>query len=46
MNNSKRWIEFLKFWNTIFADDYESVGNLVYYIDSKIRELKENKKEK
>ena len=43
MRQDKRWKEFLKYWNTIYAGDYDCVGDLVYEMSQKIKEIQEGK---
>ena len=40
MSNQRRWKEFIAYWNTIYAGNFDCAGDLVYEVNQKIEEIK------
>jgi len=47
MNGARRWKAFMRYWNTVMADNYDDAADLVEEIYYKIEEIKrKDKKDK
>jgi hypothetical protein len=43
MSKDARWKRFLRYWDTVYARDFDCVGDLVYEVTQKIKEIKKGK---
>ena len=40
MNGSARWKAFMRYWNTVWAGNYDCAGDLVWEISQEIEKIK------
>ena len=44
MNGSARWKAFMRYWNTVWAGNYDCAGDLVWEISQEIEKIKGREK--